>query len=263
MSNSNGTECVLIRTHEGVLQIEIHRPDKKNALTTAMYTALRQALEQAEQDQAIRAVVLTGGADCFTSGNDLKDFMEHPPQDSSSPVFEFLTVLSRTEKPLIAAVSGPAVGIGTTLLLHCDLVYAGINTLFQLPFVNLGLCPEAGSSLLLPQRLGHQRAAELLLLGEPFGAEKAREFGLVNEILEDAEVLEAALARARRIAAQPPAAVRLTKALMKRADAQTLNEVIYLEGKHFIERLRSAEAQEALRAFLERRKPDFSHLDQK
>ncbi len=260
MREIDDTAPILTKSDQGVMQIEIHRPEKKNALTVAMYTALTEALKQAEQNTDVRVMLLTGGMECFTSGNDLKDFMEHPPKDESSPVFRFLKAISQAEKPLIAVVNGPAVGIGTTLLLHCDLVYAGSLAVFQLPFVNLGLCPEAGSSLLLPQRLGHLRAAEWLLLGEPFGAAKAREFGLINEVYENTQVLEQALVRARRIAAQPPAALRLTKALLKQSNAQTVGEVIQLEGQHFIECLRSPEAQEALQAFLERRKPDFSQF---
>lgn len=246
---------ILTERLDGMLLVRIHRPDKKNALTLAMYAALTAALEQAARDPAIGVVVLTGDGDSFTSGNDISDFLAAPPAGDDSPVFRFLATLRQFEKPLIAAVNGMAVGIGVTLLLHCDLVYARAGATLLLPFANLGLCPEAGSSLLLPKLIGYPRAAELLLLGEPFSAERALEWGLINGIGADAEAtLELALAKARRLAGQPAAAVRLTKALLKRTETDALRETIALESRHFMELLRSPDALAALRAFAGRRR---------
>lgn len=246
---------ILTERLDGMLLVRIHRPDKKNALTLAMYAALTAALEQAARDPAIGVVVLTGDGDSFTSGNDISDFLAAPPAGDDSPVFRFLATLRQFEKPLIAAVNGMAVGIGVTLLLHCDLVYAWAGATLLLPFANLGLCPEAGSSLLLPKLIGYPRAAELLLLGEPFSAERALEWGLINGIGADAEAtLELALAKARRLAGQPAAAVRLTKALLKRTETDALRETIALESRHFMELLRSPDALAALRAFAGRRR---------
>ena len=249
------TPEILTEREDGVLRVRIHRPDKKNALTLAMYAALTAALDEAARDAAIRVVVLTGSGDSFTSGNDIADFLAAPPTGEDSPVFRFLAALRQFEKPLIAAVNGMAVGIGVTLLLHCDLVYVRTGATLLFPFVNLGLCPEAGSSLLLPRLIGYPRAAELLLLGEPFSAEQALEWRLINAIGADADAtLGLALAKARRLAQQPAAAVRLAKALLKRTDAETVRETIALESQHFIEQLGSPEAAAALRAFVERRR---------
>jgi len=247
------TEC-----SDGILRITIDRPEKKNALTLAMYSALTAAFDLAEQEREVRVIFLHGTQGCFTSGNDLKDFLDSPPTGESSPVFRFLAAFSQATKPIVAAVQGPAVGIGTTMLLHCDLVLSGQGARFQLPFVNLGLCPEAASSFLLPMLAGYQRAAELLLWGEPFDADKAREIGLVNDILPDGEVVERAWARAQTLAAKPPASVRYTKALLKKAWEKVIRETISEEGRLFTQRLASPEAVEAISAFFERRKPDFS-----
>ncbi|MDS4028466.1 MAG: enoyl-CoA hydratase [Candidatus Contendobacter sp.] len=249
------TPEILTEREEGVLRVRIHRPDKKNALTLAMYAALTATLNEATEDATVRAVVLTGGGDNFTSGNDIADFLAAPPAGDDSPVFQFLTALRQFEKPLVAAVNGLAVGIGVTMLLHCDLVYAQAGATLTMPFVNLGLCPEGGSSLLLPRRIGHPRAAELLLLGEPFSAEQALEWGLINGVGVDADAtLALAMDRARRLAQQPAAAVRLAKLLLKRNETEILRETITLEGRYFIELLHSPEAVAALRAFVERRR---------
>ena len=244
----------------GVLQIGINRPGKLNAINRQMYSDMADALQRAEQDDSIRSVLIHGSEDCFTSGNDLRDFAKDPPTGEDSPVFKFLTAISQASKPLVAVVNGPAIGIGTTMLLHCELVYAGDSAKFQMPFVNLGLCPEAASSLLLPQLAGYQRAAEMLLLGQPFGATKAYEAGLVNEILPGNELFQHGLAQAQLLAKQPPAAVRLAKQLMKKNSAATVPVVIAEEGKHFVERLSSPEAAEALGAFFEGRQADFSRF---
>lgn len=246
---------IVTEGRDGILLLRIRRPEKKNALTLAMYAALTGALAEADRDPDVRAVVLTGGGDCFTSGNDIDDFLAAPPEGEDSPVFRFLAALHRFEKPLVAAVDGVAAGIGVTLLLHCDLVYVRAGAALQLPFVNLGLCPEAGSSLLLPRLIGYPRAAELLLLGRPFSAEQALDWGLINGIGVDAEAtLELALARAQALARQPAAALRLSKMLLKQAEAEALRERIALEGRYFTERLRSPEAQAALQSFVARRR---------
>ncbi|MBI3525598.1 MAG: enoyl-CoA hydratase [Betaproteobacteria bacterium] len=254
---------ILSELLDGVLRIEICRPEKKNALTGAMYAALADAFAAAENDPAARVVLIHGQPGVFTAGNDLTDFLDHPPlaEDPPPPVFRFLQALRTLSKPLVAAVAGPAVGIGTTLLLHCDLVYAGAGAKFQLPFVSLGLCPEAASSLLLPALAGHVRAAEILLLGEAFDAEKAREIGLINAVLPDAGVLDHALTQARKLAALPAASVQITKQLMKRAQAALIEQTMLEEGRHFRMRLLSPEAKEAFAAFLEKRKPDFTNLN--
>ncbi len=251
-------EQIGYQSADGVAQIRIDRPDKKNALTAAMYTGLVEAFLRAEADPAVRVLLLCGSETCFTAGNDLQDFMNAPPRDDSSPTIRFLKQLPATHKPLIAAVAGPAVGIGTTMLLHCDLVYADPNTKFQLPFVTLGLCPEAASSFLLPQIFGHPRAAEMLLLGDPFSATQALEMGLINGITPAGEVIATATIKARQMAERPAASLLLTKALLKRAHARQVEETMNEELGHFGARLKSPEAAEAFRAFFERRKPDFS-----
>jgi len=252
------SETIQSTIKEGILLLRFNRPEKKNAVNLAMYADLADALERSENDSAVRVIVLTGAGGCFTSGNDIADFESGSLAQEPNAAMRFLTALFLMKKPVIAAVIGPAIGIGTTMLLHCDLVYAGVNAVFQLPFVNLGLCPEAGSSFLLPRLAGYQRAAELLFLGEPFNAESAGEAGLVTAICPDEQVLETALEKARHIAALPPAAVRLTKALLKRGTAVELRETMIQEATFFKERLRSPEAREAFTAFREKRKPDFS-----
>jgi enoyl-CoA hydratase/carnithine racemase len=249
---------ILTEHDDGILRIVMNRPEKKNALTVAMYSALTDAVKTAQKDSTVRVIVICGAGGCFTSGNDLKDFLDSPPKDENSPVFAFMAAMHRAEKPVVAAVSGLAVGIGVTMLLHCDLVYAGAGTRFLMPFVNLGLCPEAGSSFLLPLLAGHRRAAELLLLGETFSAEKAREAGLVNAVVDDAEVLNYAMAQARKLTAKPQASVRLTKAMLKKANARIVAQTITEEARLLTERLMSPEAGEAFNAFFEHRKPDFS-----
>lgn len=254
-------EHIVTSLENTILRIRINRPEKKNALTTAMYTAMSDALDQATADDAIRVVFFEGTDGCFTSGNDILDFMQSPPTDENSPVMRFLTTLVGFTKPIVAAVTGPAVGIGTTMLFHCDLAYAGSKAVFRMPFVNLGLCPEAGSSYLLPQLIGHTRAAELLLLGEKFGADKAVCYGICNEEFADEELIERALQKAAQLAAQPPAAVRLSKSLMRQPYRETLMAVMAREGAEFVQRLQSPEAIEAFTAFMEGRKPNFSQFN--
>lgn len=251
---------VLVETKDRVLRIEFARPEKKNALSPQMYAALAAAFEAADADANVRAVLIHGASGCFTSGNDVRDFLELPRGPADSPAFGFLRAIAAAKKPVVAAVGGPAVGIGTTMLLHFDLIYAAPNARFQLPFVPLGLVPEAASSLLLPMIAGYQRAAELLLLGQPFTAEKALAAGFVTEIVPEAELLEYARTAALALAALPPASVRMTKELMKRALAPGVRERMQEELGLFGERLKSPEAKEALGAFLEKRKPDFSRF---
>ncbi|MGA2551461.1 MAG: enoyl-CoA hydratase [Burkholderiaceae bacterium] len=244
----------------GIMQIEFNRPEKKNAITSAMYQALADSLTSAQSNPDVRVVVLCGKPEVFTAGNDLDDFLNQPPQSTKSPVFQFLEAISHAEKPLIAAVCGAAVGVGTTLLLHCDLVYAGENARFRLPFASLGLVPEAASSLLLPQLVGYQKAAEYLLLGEVFDAHEAYSVGLVNRVLPPAEVLEFARSQAAKLVGQPAAALRATKRLMRRAKTRSIEEQMATESEEFRARLDSPEAREAFTAFFERRKPDFKRF---
>ncbi|MEI6207464.1 MAG: enoyl-CoA hydratase [Desulfuromonadales bacterium] len=245
---------------EGILTLRINRPDKKNALNLAMYQALADGLAEADGDDAVRVILISGSGECFTSGNDLADFLTAPPTGPESPVMQFLTAISNARKPIVASVNGAAVGVGVTMLLHCELVYAGRGATFQMPFVNLGLCPEAGSTLLLPRIMGHRRAAELLLLGEAFDADKACAFGIVTAVCPDSEVPAVARKKALQLAAQPAAAVRLAKSMLKRDYAAQLQETITEEGVQFMARLKSPEATEALQAFMQRRKPDFSQF---
>ena len=247
-------------TRERIASIEIARIDKKNALTGAMYDAMAAALAAAEADNAVRAILIHGTRDCFTAGNDLNDFLARSASGGPSSAFRFISFLPKLTKPLVAAVGGPAVGIGTTMLLHCDLVYASTKARFQMPFVPLGLVPEAASSLLLPMIAGYQRAAELLLLGQPFSADKAFAAGFVTEIVPEEKLLEHARNAAVAVAALPPASVRLTKQLMKRQLGEAIASQMQEEGRIFAERLQSGEAKEAMSAFFEKRKPDFSRF---
>lgn len=248
------TDAIQQLRERGLLILQLNRPDKKNALTRAMYTQLAEALEQADADGDIRCVLIQGSSDCFTAGNDIVDFLEQPPSDLDSPPFYFMKSLLNCRKPVIAAVAGAAVGIGTTLLLHCDLVYISHDARLRMPFVNLGLCPEFGSSLILPRLLGHAKAAELLLLGEGFTGEQAAAWGIATEALGSGE---AALAKAREVAERfetlAPGAVQVTKQLMKSVDREQLRQVIEEEGALFTQRLKSPEAIAALSGFISRR----------
>jgi len=252
----------IVTSREGAVQrVQLNRPDKKNAITTAMYAALADAIAAADADRSVRVTFLHGAGDGFTAGNDLHDFLANPPQSEDRPAFRFLHAISHATKPIVAAVHGVAIGIGTTMLGHCDLVYAAEGTRFHLPFVNLGLCPEGASSLLLPLTAGYQRAAELLLLAEPFDAAKAREIGLVTEVVPGSQVLATAAAAAQRLAAKPPASLRLTKQLLKRALMPQIEAALAAELKVFATRLASPEAKEAFTAFFEKRQADFSKYD--
>ena len=247
----------------GVATIEIARPEKKNALTVEMYQAMADALNAARADQAVRAVLLTGQPGIFTSGNDIEDFMQRRPGEggadpAEAPVFRFMHALLECDKPVVAAVTGAAIGVGVTLLLHCDFVYVSDEARLAMPFVALGLVPEFASSLVVPQLMGSVRAAEKLLLGEAFGAAEAVECGIANAVLPASEVVHHARRVAERFNALPPGAVQASKRLLRRARSDALRETIAVEGEQFAARLRSPEAMEAFTAFFEKRKPDFS-----
>jgi enoyl-CoA hydratase/carnithine racemase len=254
------TPDVSIVKQDGVLCIVFNRESKKNAITAAMYQAMADALHAAESDTAVRAVLFLGSAQVFTAGNDLEDFLQHPPTAADSPVVQFLQRISQAGKPLVAGVCGSAIGIGSTMLLHCDLVYAADNAKFAMPFAQLGLCPEAASSLLLPQLAGYQRAAEKLLLGEPFGAEEALQMGLVSKILPVAELEAYARKQAAKLVALPASSIRVTKQLMKQHQQAAVEQQILGEIEHFKAMLKSPEAREAMTAFFEKRKADFSRF---
>jgi len=245
-------------TLNGVATIEIARPEKKNALTQAMYQAMADALAAAQADPAVRALLITGQPGIFTSGNDIEDFMQRPPQGLDSPVYRFMQALLDFEKPVVAAVTGAAIGIGTTLLLHCDFVVVSDESRLAMPFVSLGLVPEYASSLLIPQLMGHVKAAEKLLLGDPFTGAEAVDCGLANAVLPAPEVVGHARRLAERFNSLPPAAVRESKRLMRAGQRDQVRTAMAAEGAVFGQRLRSPEAMEAFQAFFQKRRPDFS-----
>jgi enoyl-CoA hydratase/carnithine racemase len=254
------TTDILTTRRGAVMAIQFNRPQRKNALTGEMYAQLVEAFREAERDTSVRAVLIHGTPEVFTAGNDIEDFIKRPPHGDESPVFQFLKGMSEATKPLVAAVTGPAVGVGTTMLLHCELVYAADNARFCMPFTQLGLTAENASSYLLPLVAGYQRAAELLLLGEPFGAEKAREAGFVTRIVPAAETIEAGWEAAGKLAALPAKSLRVTKELMKSGRAAVIRAQMLAEGEHFRALLHEPAAREALAAFMEKRKPDFSGM---
>ncbi|MEJ6000578.1 enoyl-CoA hydratase [Paucibacter soli] len=245
----------------GVATIEIARPEKKNALTRAMYQAMADALVAANDDKSVRAVLIQGQPGIFTSGNDIEDFMGSPPRDEDAPVFQFMRALLACEKPVIAAVNGAAIGIGTTMLLHCDFVYVADDARLAMPFVGLGLVPEFASSLVVPRLMGHVKAAEKLLLGDPFTGADAVECGIANAVLPAGEVVNQARRVAERFNNLAPSAVRESKRLMRRHSSEQVLETIRVEAEIFGARLRSPEAMEAFQAFFQKRQPDFSKFD--
>ncbi len=252
-------EHIIVETRGPVMELRLCRPDKKNALTHQMYSALAEAIEAAAADDKIRVVTILGSGGSFTAGNDLKDFQETPPVGTDKPVYLFLKAIATFPKILIAGVTGPAVGIGTTMLLHCDLVLAAPSALFHMPFVDLGLVPEAASSLLFPRLVGPQRAAAHLILGEPFDAETALDYGVIGGIVSEDRLEERVSELAQAVASKPPEAVRLTKSLI-RGEAESVMARIEREGGLFAQRLHSAEAAEAFRAFFEKRPPVFADV---
>ncbi len=251
---------ILTHTDAGVMTMTLSRVDKKNSITAAMYTAMAEAIQEAARNDAVKVLVIQGHETIFSAGNDIADFLNHPPKGNDAPVFQFLRGLSTLAKPVVAAVAGPAVGVGTTLLFHCDLVYAGDNAAFAMPFVNLGLCPEAASSLLVPNLVGYQRAAELLLLGEPFTAETALEMGLVNRIVPPTEVNALAHKQATKLAAKPLSSLLETKRFLKQGHAAAVQTRMTDEAVVFGRMLGEAPAREAFTAFMEKRKPDFTKV---
>jgi enoyl-CoA hydratase/carnithine racemase len=244
---------ILTERAGNILSIQLNRPAKKNAMTSSMYITMAELLNGAAKDDQIRVVLWYGAGNSFSAGNDIEDFMKNPPAPGESPQAQLIHALINFEKPLVAAVQGAAIGGGTTMLAHCDFVYAGESAKFQLPFVNLGLVPEFGSSYLLPLRFGYVRAAELILLGGPFGASRAAELGLVTQVVPDQSVLAAATETARTLAKKPGAALQASKRLMKRALREQLELAVKVENEVFAERVRSDEAKQAFTAFFARR----------
>ena len=251
------TSHIQTRRDGRVAELRLARPDKRNAITRAMYGAMADALAAAEADAAVGVHLITAEGASFTAGNDLLDFLSAASLDPDTPVMRFLAALSTAAKPIVAAVQGNAIGIGTTMLLHCDLVVAADGATLRMPFVDLALVPEAASSLLVPRLVGHQRAAELLLLAEPLPAATALAWGLVNRVVPLAELDATARELAHRLAAKAPTALRLTKALMK-DDTPGVAARLRQEGAHFADLLASPELKESVAAFYEKRAPDFS-----
>ena len=251
-------EEIITELSDSILRVQFNRPSKKNAMTVAMYAALAEELARADKNDDVRVVLVHGAGDSFTAGNDLADFVSHPPGPGESPQARFLDALIRFSKPLVAAVHGIAVGGGTTMLLHFDLVYAAESTRFQVPFINLALVPELASSYTLPRQIGYLQAAELIFLGEPFSAARANELGLVTAVVPDQNVWAKASEIAMNLARKPAEALRACKKLIKAPDREAIDQAVTRELSEFAVRIRSAEAKEAFVAFLEKRKPDFN-----
>jgi enoyl-CoA hydratase/carnithine racemase len=248
---------ILTERSGSILRITLNRPAKKNAMTSSMYLNMAEILNDATKDDEVRVVLWDGAGDSFSAGNDLEDFLKHPPGPGASPQALLADALLNFDKPLIAVVKGVAIGGGTTLLTHCDFVIAGESAKFQLPFINLGLVPEFGSTWSLPARSGYIRAAELILLGQPFDAKVAAEVGLVTRVVPDEKLLATATETAEKLAAKPPGALQASKRLLKRSQREQVAVAIKEENEEFAARVRSAEAKEAFTAFLEKRAPDF------
>jgi enoyl-CoA hydratase/carnithine racemase len=250
---------IVVERSGSILSVQLNRPAKKNAMTSSMYITMAELLDGSAKDDQIRVVLWHGAGGSFSAGNDLEDFMKNPPGPGESPQARLIHALINFEKPLVAAVQGAAIGGGTTMLAHCDFVYAGESTKFQLPFVNLALVPEFGSSYLLPLRFGQVRAAELILLGQPFGAARAAELGLVTQVVPDQQLLAIATETARRLAEKPAAAVQACKRLLKQAFRQQLEQAVKFENEEFAVRVRSDEATEVFRAFFAQHQPASQH----
>jgi enoyl-CoA hydratase/carnithine racemase len=242
-----------------ILRIQLNRPEKKNAMTSDMYVTLAELLNAAAKDEQIRVVLWHGAGDSFCAGNDVVDFLKSPPGSGETPQARLMKALVNFDKPLVAAVHGAAIGGGTTMLTHCDFVYAGDSAKFQMPFVNLGVVPEFGSSYSIPAWAGHIRASELFLLGLPFGATRAAELGIVTRVVPDQKLLATATETAQQLAAKPAGALRASKRLLKRTAREQLEQAMRVENEVFAELVRSADAKEALTAFLEKRTPDFTN----
>src|SRR5215475_10319943 len=249
---------IVTERSNGILRVEFNRPERKNAMTGAMYTGFADILDEAGKDDETRVVLWHGAVDTFSAGNDVGDFLKNPPGPGESPQARLMGAFVRFEKPIVVAVQGAAIGGGTTMLTHCDVVYAGESARFQLPFINLALVPEFGSSYSLPARIGHLRATELFLLGEPFTAARAAELGLVTRVVPDQHLFATAMEAAQKLAAKPGGALRASKRLIKQGFIDQVKAAIRLENQAFSERVRSVEAKEALSAFLEKRPPNFT-----
>jgi enoyl-CoA hydratase/carnithine racemase len=241
-----------------ILRVELNRPAKRNAMTSSMYVALANVFNDAAKDERIHVVLWHGAGDSFCAGNDIEDFLKNPPGPGDSPQAQLMKAFIALDKPLIAAVQGAAIGGGTTMLTHCDFVYAGESAKFQMPFINLALVPEFGSSCSLPGRIGHIRAAELILLGLPFDAKRAAELGFVTQVVPDQTLLAAATETANKLAAKPAGALQASKRLLKRPFREQIKAAINAENEEFSAQVRSADAKEALTAFLEKRAPRFN-----
>jgi len=249
----------IVTEHTGsILRVQLNRPTKRNAMTSAMYLALAGIFSEAANNENTRVVLWHGAGDSFSAGNDLEDFLKNPPGPGNFPQARLMEALVNFDKPLVAAVHGAAIGGGTTMLTHCDFVYAGESTKFQMPFINLAVVPEFGSSYSVPARIGHLRAAELILLGGPFDARRAAELGLVTQVISDKDVLARATETAGKLAAKPPRALQASKRLMKQPFREQIKAAMKAENEEFSAQVRSEDAKEAFTAFLEKRKPDFA-----
>ncbi len=249
----------IVTEHSGsVLRVELNRPTKRNAMTSGMYVKLADVFNDAAKDERTRVVLWHGAGDSFCAGNDVEDFLKNPPGPGESPQARLMNALLDFDKPLIAAVQGAAIGGGTTMLTHCDFVYAGESAKFQMPFVNLAVVPEFGSSFSVPARIGHLRAAELILLGLPFDAQRASNLGLVTQVVPDQNLLAIATETARQLAVKPAGALQASKRLMKRPFREQIKAAMATENEVFSAQVRSEDAKEALTAFLEKRRPRFN-----
>ena len=251
---------IITERSNGILRVELNRPERKNAMTGAMYTRLADIFNEAAEDGETRVVLWHSAGDTFSAGNDVGDFLKNPPKPGEIPQASLMDAFVGFEKPIVVAVQGAAIGGGTTMLTHCDFVYAGESARFQLPFINLALVPEFGSSYSLPARIGHLRATELFLLGEPFTAARAAELGLVTRVVPDRDLLATATATAQKLVAKPNGALRASKRLIKQASIDQLKAAIRSELQEFTKSVVSPEAKEALSAFLEKRPPNFTKI---
>ncbi|MBC9032659.1 enoyl-CoA hydratase/isomerase family protein [Sphingomonas sp. JC676] len=246
---------IVTERFEGILRVQLNRPEKLNAMTSGMYIGLAEIIDGAARDESIRVVLWHGAGDAFSAGNDIEDFLENPPGAGESPQSKLMNALVDFDKPLVAAVHGAAIGGGTTMLLHCDFVYAGESTKFQMPFINLAVVPEFGSSGILPHTIGHIHAAELILLGSAFNASRAAELGLVTKVVSDQELLATATETARHLAAKPSGALQASKRLLKRSFRELTKAAMAAENEVFSVQVRSDEAKAALAAFIAKHSP--------
>jgi enoyl-CoA hydratase/carnithine racemase len=253
---------ILTERSGNILRIQLNRPARKNAMTVAMYNTMADLLNGAAKDDQIRVVLWHGAGDSFSAGNDIQDFLKNPPGAGESPQARLIEALINFDKPIVVAVQGAAIGGGTTMLTHCDFAFAGESAKFQMPFVDLAVVPEFGTSYSVPARIGYLRAADLILLGLPFDAKRAAELGFVTRVVSDQELIATATKTASALAEKPPAALQACKRLMRTSTREQLERAVKLENEEFSVRVRSAEAKEAFTAFIEKRKPNFSAISQ-